>query len=369
MKKLLVILIVLGLAAPAMAQSQWGFYGSVRTHLGWYDSSEAFVPTGPAMDGTVGAGDQGTVLSMSAQSRLGFRAKVSDAVSGVVEFGLTETTRAGKSQSPYTRLAFGQWNFGAGSLIIGKHYTPATFLGYSNMIGDIGDSGDANLLVGGLAYIGRQPQIRLTVAGFELALIEQNTGQQALHAGADIDRKVPRIEAAYVFRTPMIAIRPIAGYQTYKVDDETIDSFLGGLGISLTLGPAYIKVTGSYLQNAGNYGNSSFIAPAARNYVALTGDDAETMQGTFVAGFNLSPTFFIEAGIGYAENKVDIAPGIEQKQNGAVYYIQAPIVLAKGFTIIPEVGQIDRGDVEITGQPDVAQGRMTYAVANMRIDF
>jgi predicted porin len=369
MKKLLVILIVLGLAAPAMAQTQWGFYGSLRTHLGWYDSSEAFNPTGPAQDGTIGAGDQGTLLSMSGQSRLGFRAKVSDAVSGTVEFGFTETTRAGKSQNPYTRLAFGQWNFGAGSLIVGKHYTPATFLGYSNMIGDIGDQGDAALLAGGLPYIGRQPQIRLTVAGFELALIEQHTGQQALHVGADIDRKVPRIEAAYVFRTPMIAIRPIAGYQTYKVDEETIDSYLGGLGISLTLGPAYIKVTGAWQQNAGNYGNTNLVAPVARNYNAVTGDDAQSLQGTFVAGFNVSPTFFIEAGLSYTENKVDIAPGIEQKQNGAVYYIQAPITLAKGFTIIPEVGQLDRGDVEVTGQPDVAQGRMTYAVANLRIDF
>jgi hypothetical protein len=103
MKKLLVILIVLGLAAPAMAQTNWGFYGSVRTHLGYYNSSEDYTPGGPAMDGTIGAAgirDEGTVLSMSAQSRLGFRAKVSDAVSGTVEFGLTETTRTGKSQSP-----------------------------------------------------------------------------------------------------------------------------------------------------------------------------------------------------------------------------------------------------------------------------
>jgi hypothetical protein len=371
MKKLLVILIVLGLAAPAMAQTQWGFYGSLRTHLGYYHSTEDYVPTGPAMDGTIGmpaVRDEGTLLSMSAQSRLGFRAKVSDAVSGTVEFGFTETTRAGKSQTPYTRLAFGQWNFGAGSLIIGKHYTPATFLGYSNMIGDIGDSGDANLLVGGLPYVGRQPQIRLTVAGFELALIEQNTGQPGLHVpGADIDRVVPRIEAAYVFRTPMIAIRPIAGYQTYKADDQTIDSYLAGLGVSLTLGPAYVKVTGSWQQNPGNYGNGNQLAPFARTYNGF--DDAESYQGTAVVGFNVSPTFFIEAGMGYTQNKVDTAPGVEQKQNGAVYYIQAPITLAKGFTIIPEVGQLARGDLEVTGQPDVAQGRLTYAVANLRIDF
>jgi predicted porin len=372
MKKLLVVLLVLGLAAPALAQTNFQFYGSLRTHIGYYNASENYtVAPGPAQDGTIAAGptfkDEGLLLSMSAQSRLGVRGFVSDKLFGVVEFGLTETTRAGKSQSPYTRLAFGQWNFGAGTLIFGKHYTPATFLGYSFMIGDVADSGDGWMLVTGMPYIGRQPQIRLTIAGFEVALIEQNTGQQGLHPGADIDRALPRIEAAYSFRTPVIALRPVLGYQTYKVDDETVDSYLAGLGVSLTLGPAYIKVTGSWQQNAGNYGNTNLIAPAARNWTGT--DDAESLQGTFVAGFNFSPTFFIEAGVGYTENKVDVAPGVEMKQTGAVYYLQAPFTVAKGFTIIPEVGQLARGDIEITGAPDAAQGRLTYFVANLKIDF
>jgi hypothetical protein len=378
MKKLLVVLLVLGLAAPALAQTNFQFYGSLRTHLGYYDASSDYtVAPGPAQDGTIAAGggfkDEGLLLSMSAQSRLGVRGFVSDKLFGIVEFGLTETTRAGKSQSPYTRLAFGQWNFGAGTLIFGKHYTPGTFLGYSNMIGDLADSGDANLLAAGLPYIGRHPQIRLTIAGFEFALIEQNTAQGTLGTMTDIDRTIPRLEAAYVFRTPMIAVRPILGYQTYKIEDnaagtdKTIDSYLAGLGVSLTLGPAYVKVTGSWQQNAGNYGNTNLVAPVARN--ATLADDAQSLQGTFVAGFNVSPTFFIEAGVAYTENKVDLVPGVEQKQNGAVYYLQAPLTLAKGFTIIPEVGQLARGDIKTDGAADVAQGRLTYFVANLRIDF
>ena len=380
MKKLLVVLLVLGLAAPALAQTNFHFYGSLRTHLGYYDASENYtIAPGPAQDGTIAASgtfsDEGTLLSMSAQSRLGVRGAVSDKLFGMVEFGFTETTRTGKQQVPYTRLAFGQWNFGAGTLIFGKHYTPATFLGYSNMIGDLADSGDANLLAAGLPYIGRHPQIRLTIAGFEVALIEQNTAQGTLGTMTDIDRTIPRLEAAYTFRTPMIAVRPILGYQTYKIEnnatgeDKTIDSFLAGLGVSLTLGPAYVKVTGSWQQNAGNYGNANLVAPVARN--ATLNDDAQSLQGTFVAGFKVSPTFFIEAGLAYTDNKVDIAPGVEQKQTGAVYYLQAPFTVAKGFTIIPEVGQLARGDVEniVPGAPDSAQGRLTYFVANLRIDF
>ena len=41
MKKLLVFLLVLGLAAPAMA-GDWYFYGSARTHLGYYIGRREF---------------------------------------------------------------------------------------------------------------------------------------------------------------------------------------------------------------------------------------------------------------------------------------------------------------------------------------
>ncbi len=384
MKKLLVILLVLGLAAPAMA-SDWYFYGSARTHLGYYMVDEDFA-TGPATDPSIGSNglddDSGTTLNLYGQSRFGGKAVVSDNFSGGFEFGLRETGTGGEEEAVYLRLIYGTWNFGAGKLMVGKHYTPATFLGYSGMGADLGDNGDANMLVAGLAYIGRQPQIRLSFGSFDIALIQPNTSANDLGAG-DIDFTFPRIEAAYVFKTPVVSIRPIAAFQTYKAedqttgDDETIMSYTLGLGVSATLGPAYIKATFSYLQNPGNYGDTNLLVldalrVGAGNAQFINGDveDAEEMQGTFVVGVKLNKAFGLEAGVGYGSLEQDVAVlgGATVKQTGFVYYLQAPIGLAKGVTLIPEIGMMDRDDYEIGGV-DVPAGDMTYVDVNFRVDF
>lgn len=363
MKKLLAILLVLCFATPALAQN-WHFYGSLRTHVGFYDIDEDF-GGGPAMDGALVPDESGVLLGLSGQSRFGARGQATENLWGIVEFGLRDTNAAAtpsKVEQVYTRLAYGNWNFGAGNLIVGKDYTPGTFLGYSGMIGDIGDQGDANMLVAGLPYIGRQPQIKLRMGDFDIALIERNQGV----TGED---HIPRIEASYVFRAPMVNVRGVAGFQTY--DDgagNDIDSFLVGLGASFDLDPAYVKATVSYLQNAGNYGSGSIIAPMARS--AVGDEDAESYQGTLVAGYKISPTMTGEVGFGYAMNEVG-----DQEMDGWVAYAQLPISLDRGMSITPEFGYVSRGDWEDApvgpgGVPvDLELGNMMYFTANFRVDF
>jgi len=391
MKKLLVFLLVLGLAAPVMA-SDWHFYGSARTHLGYYSVDENYA-SGPDMDPSIRSNglddDSGTLLNIGGQSRFGAKAILSDNFSGNFELGLSETDGGSEldgSGGVYLRLLYGTWNFGAGSLSVGKRYTPATFLGYSNMIGDLGDNGDAVMLVAGLAYIGRQPQIRLTFGGFDVALIQPTWNATVGGApGADNDFTIPKIEASYVFRTPVVSIRPILGFQTYEIEDqvtgdsEDITSYLAGLGASFKLGPAYIKLTGSYLQNPRNYGQNNFLVFA--HYYGANGgsaqlvdgdiEDAKLMQGTFVVGADLNKMFSLEAGFGMAKIEVDAAAtaGATAEQTGMVYYLQAQLRLAKGITVIPEVGFLDQGDLKVDGAPDTDCGDMTYFDVNFRVDF
>jgi hypothetical protein len=376
MKKLLVILIVLGLAAPALAQPQVTTYGSLRPHLSYVSLSQDFVG-GPALDGTINTAggtfrDEGVLLNISQSTRAGFRAKMSDSTSAVLEFWI----RSGDANATNvgTRLFFGDWNFGPGSLRVGQDHPVATFLGYSNMFGAPTGGGDGNMLGMGLPYASRNPLIRLDIAGASLALV-QNSGVPVL-GFEDADRWLPRIEAAYVFRTPVIAIRPILAYQNFRVenrapggDDRSIESYMAGLGVSLTLGPAFVKATGTWGQNVGNMAMGQAALVGGGLTTATGVDDAETYTGTLVAGFNVSPTFFIEAGVGYANTKVDAAPGVEVKSDGFIVYLQTPITLARGFQLIPEVGQLDRGDLKVSGQPDLAQGRSTYASAIFKIDF
>jgi len=415
MKKLTAVLLVFAfvLAAPLMASAQdmldqrlskveemvkglkmsqkMGFhlYASLRPHLGYYDVDEDYAAVsgaleGPAMDPSIGVDDSGTLLSIGGQSRLGAKAIATKDLYGVIEFGLTETARSGEVSDPYLRLAYGVWNFGAGKLTVGKDYTPGTFLGYSSMMGDLGDQGDANMLVAGLSYIGRQPQVKLSFGDFDIALIEQNTGAAAY--GGDKDFYLPRIEAAYVFRLDNINIRPVAGYQTYEVEDrvvggtalpdEDIDSFLLGLGVSATFDPVYVKGTVSFMQNALNYGQSNLVLAngtlantITQAQVGTDVEDSDLLQGTLVAGAKLNEKIGLEAGVGYLNAEVDIAGLGTAEQTGMVYYFQAPVQLAKGMQLIPEIGMVDRGDFETDVLPDQDSGTMSYIDFNFRVDL
>ncbi len=82
----------------------------------------------------------------------------------------------------FTRLLYGTWNFGAGALTVGQDYTPATFLLYSNMSGDMGFGADEIMLTTAIPYISRRPQLKLTFGGFQVAVIEHNTGLDATFA-------------------------------------------------------------------------------------------------------------------------------------------------------------------------------------------
>jgi hypothetical protein len=374
MKKLLVFLLVLGLASPAMA-ADWNFYGSARTHLGYYHVSNDFVG-GPAMDDTIRShgvdSDSGTLLNLEGQSRFGAMVAASDNLAGRLEFGFHF------DGSPYLRLLYGTWNFGPGQLIAGQDYTPATFLGYSGMDADIGDQGGANMLVSGLAYIGRQPQLKLKFGTFELAFIKHNTA--AVAGYTDQNSYLPRVEAAYVFRTPIIAIRPILGFQTYTVDgspaaSKAVNSYVAGLGVSLTLGPAYVKATGSWEQNATNYGQTNLLVSPAQGAGATSanltagGDisNSTLWQGTAVVGMKINPMFGVEAGAGYGRAHGTVA-SVDVKEHGWIYYVQAPVTLAKGFTVIPEIGYLNRGDLH-RGTATTPEGDMKYIDVNFRIDF
>lgn len=399
MKKLLVVLLVLCFAAPVVA-ADWHFYGSMRTHLGYYDVDQEYAG-GPAMDGTIGTGwddDDGTLLDLAGQARLGAKVIASEDLYGVIEFGFRDSTRDNaNNDDPYFRLGYGVWNFGAGKLLVGKDYTPGTYLGYSRMGGDLGDNGDANMLVAGLPYIGRQPQIKVSFGDLDFALIEQHKDaydysaeSAALGGGAtDIDFVLPRIEASYVFRTELVNIRPVVGYQSYEVEtqfagDEDVDSYLLGIGASFDLKPAYIKATASYIQNSGNYGQSNIgvVAPVRNAAIGADGDlnDSDLYQATLVAGMQVNKMLNLEAGFAYMKGELDesIVNGIPAKdleQTAYVYYLQAWLSMAKGMYIIPEIGVVDRDDfefdVDIPGGPSqkIDMGKMTYFDVNFRVDF
>jgi len=431
MKKLLVVLLVLGLATPAMAASQWYWYGTSRMFLGYVDESKEFSPSTtspysggiPSLDQTIrstgsetGLSDSGVVLNMTDTTKIGSKIVVSDEVSAGVELSVFEpptavtltppisgTTQNLTSDYLFVRVLYGQWKFGEGSLRVGQDYTPATFLLYSNEIGDLGWGSDEIMTVHSIPYISRRPQIKLTFGGFQFALIEHNKTvtydaiRQLTNLNNPIDDEdfnIPRMEAAFQWNiNPTISLRPILGFQTYDavqrttvggIDTETskaVTSWLYGLGVNLRFGPAYVNLAGAGAVNPGNYGlyqpNQSVTRFASMN---ATGDikDASSLSGMIAAGFVINPTIKVEAGFGYLKTESGESVAytfptqlyLKGEQASMNYYIQAPITLAPGVIITPEIGYLDMGDLEVKSVSfKEKQGNSMWVAAQFRIDF
>jgi len=355
MKKLLVILLVLGMVAPAMA-AEWNFYGHSRVKAFYYNFDDK---ASSVLDEN-GDPESDTDLSMGLQgnARIGANVKASDEVSGRFEYGTGVNVR----------LLYGVYNFGAGSLLVGQDYTPIDTL-YSNQVVE----DDNGLLYEGCTYEGRIAQLKLKMGGFQMALV----GNKASGVDADTDVILPKIELAYDMNMDTVSVGGYAGYQTYKTGaagvDHDVTSYLVGVRAKINMGPAYINAVAHYGQNLGNYGilmRNSY----AGSQLSSGGDteDAKSYAAALIAGAKFSDMVAIEAGVGYMKNEVDTvgAGSVTQEGDAMTYYVQAPITLAPGVFIVPEITIFDLGDDDngISGGK-IDNGQVTTYGAKFQINF
>jgi len=378
MKKLLVVLLVLGMVAPAMA-AEWNFYGSARARFFYTNYNDK----ASSVTNANGDYESDTDLDYAVQgnSRIGANVKVSDAVTGKFEYGTGVNLR----------LLYGEWHFGGGSLLIGQDYTPVDTL-YSNQA-VLDDNG---LLYEGMAYEGRQGQLKLKMNGFQVALIPTKT--QYYNAAGDTktdsflngstDVVIPKIELAYDMSMDTMSVGAFAGYQTFSRTytaghDYDVNSWVFGLRGKFNFGPAYVNFCGWYAQNAYDYGllvennrklygGDYFSVAGMTVYDANHTEDATTYAAALAVGAKFNDMVAIEAGIGYIHSEVDDpTPGsnVSVEDSPMAYYLQLPITLAPGVFIVPEISIFDYGDLDVTGDPSVDQGQVSYYGAKFQINF
>jgi hypothetical protein len=359
MKKLLVVLLVLGMVAPAMA-AEWNFYGSARARFFYTDyNKEASSVLNKA--GTDTESDTDLDYAVQGNSRIGANVKASDAVTGRFEYG----------SGPNLRLLYGEFHFGGGSLLVGQDYTPVDTL-YSNQV-VLDDNG---LLYEGMAYEGRKGQLKLKMNGFEVALVPAQVS--GLDSGTDV--VLPKIELAYDMKMDTMSVGAFGGYQTYSArdaarDDYDVNAWVFGLRGKFNFGPAYVNFCGWYAQNASNYGlvvrNEEAISTINVTDANHT-EDATSYAAALAIGSKFNDMVAIEAGIGYIHSEVDDStPGsnITGEQACTTYYVQVPITLAPGVFIVPEISIFDLGDVKVTGSADTDMGQVAYYGAKFQINF
>ena len=210
--------------------------------------------------------------------------------------------------------------------------------------------------------------IQVQFGDLKVALVNPNgnTVGAITAAGAEVDTTLPKIEVQYGFKTDMLDVGVVGGYNAYDVDSDAksydIDTWIVSLWGNVKLGPTYIKASVYKAQNEaayghGNGGNSSF------DFVGNKVKDMDTLGYVAVAGVKLSDAFAVEAGYGKVSNESGVAG--EKDDDASGYYVQATIGFAPGVFIVPEFGKIDFEK----NHANAKEGDVTYFGAKWQINF
>lgn len=393
MKKFTILIAAIALvcfAVPAMAVD-WNFYGNARMTT-FYESRDF----GDGLNAAeTDDSDAETLWDLQGNSRVGATIKAEN-ISARFEFGVTEANVS-------SRRIYGTWNFGSGTMKVGKDYSPTSQF----ISGQVFD-GDLGLLGIGTSYSSRNGQIAFTFGGFEVALVTDNaslinglaeartvgvttSGAAGVVVGViddvngDVDAVLPKLELGWGMSFDAWNFNLMGGAQYYSIedvqskitangtDDLDVTSYVIGGDIGFNFGPGYIKAALSYGSNIGNAGWSIPGGVNGRDGTYQGGlavwdddddtNDTTTFQGALVGGMKVSDMLSFEGGFGYRSDVTDGGSERDTKPWGA--YVQSVIALAPGVFIIPEVGYYD---FENNNAGDEA-GSLFYLGGKWQINF
>jgi hypothetical protein len=371
-----VLAVILILSAGLAPAADWSFYGSQRLSTFYADRDNGDSQVNGQSD------DQATQWYFQGNSRMGSTVKA-DRVSGRIELGLGKGGD-GADSAVVTRRAFGAWRFAENAYLkVGKDYS---VLYDGNMSGQVFDA-DKNLQGEGLFYGKRPAYIGLTFGSLELAAVtpvyggDVNTTSTGLNgaAGGDPDAYVPKLEAAYKLSAGSFYVRPFAGFQWYRVEqngtgsvvkDLDVYSYVIGASSQWTVGAFYFNAELAWGTNwsAANWDSGINSSASSLPYLSPGGDgvrDVYSWSGLLAGGLRVSDTLKLEAGGGYRMDNARNAPGPSQPDGSWIAYVQAPITLAPGVYLVPEAGYYDYMD-DVAGND---QGWQYYFGAKWQIDF
>jgi hypothetical protein len=356
MKKLFIILsvIMLGVAFAVPAGAvDWDFYASVRMQT--FNTNQDENNPGNA----TGYDDRDSRWALNTVSRVGATVQDGD-VGGRFEYG-----HNGVTNNVGLRRLYGTWNFGPGELLIGKEFTPLHFVANQVYDNDWGLRG-----FGGLFTF--NPMIQVKIDGFKLAFVSPNNGTPTDFAQADYDNTYPKVEASYTLAMDTFSLKAFGGWNTFEVvnaadRDYDVTCYIYGVAGVVNVGPVTLKAMIWEGRNMGLYGlTSNQEVDFTPDYIAALGDirDNDGYGGIASIGVKINDVVGVEAGYGYVTGEDDPVGKNENDEAWAVY-LQAPITLAQGVMVVPEIGHYDYEESDTNAD----QGYESYFGAKWQISF
>ena len=349
--KLLTVAAVLFFVLSGVASAaEWKFYGTASINTFWADSD---------LNDTT---QFSQVLNPGAN--IGAEVQASDSVSGGFEYGT-------ENGSANIVTLWGQWDFGAGSLLVGQDEV----LAYQGISGQVYDDDRA---LDGLGEFnpGERAQIRLTFGAFEIAAVEPNT-QIAEDTDTDpttttpglsndgSEVKIPNIQVRYTFNNNNFDAGIAGGFGSFDHKDEDVTSYVALASIGVTVNRFRLAAQGWFGQNVGNIAAQDTRGDGEDGFAIYEGNrihDVDAWGAALVAQMVVNDMLSLEVGYGYVDldygNATLYGNDSDEVQS---YYLSIPVTLAEGVSIVPEVGVIDYNE---SGQDEV-----TYGGAKWQIEF
>jgi hypothetical protein len=391
MKKLMVLLSVITMvgAFTATTIADVDLYGSSRFRTYYADAD---VNPIPGVDS-----DKDLEWRMGFLSRFGANFK-SGKITGKFELdarpggqGFTDNiefgTQASTTGNLRLRHLWGEWDFGAGKLMIGQNFPlyDAPVSGINYYSGGLQKWGGIGLLAA------RTGQIRLTFENLRIAFLPPDTfaavsGIASPRPYEEINTKFPKMEIRYDTRLDNFALNFIGGYQSVEIEDrlnEASPSPFSGTGpgtkatqdiISWVLGfrgradfgPVYAGLALTYRQNGASYGAWTVSQKEAAVFQGNDLKDATAWGVDAALGWRINDKLTVEASYAAFDSKQDTS--LDNEDDAMVWGILARITMAPGVYIIPEIIYQDDKDVTNNGV-STDQGDITIFGVLWKIDF
>lgn len=413
MKKILLTLCVVLLAVPAFAievynngENSVGIYGFVNGYMGYGLSSAGDYTSNIAGVSTTTAGSLGHNMMYGIQNntRIGTNIKIGN-FSAQFELGANEKTLVnGGSNTVGLRQAWAAYTFNNGSkLLVGKTNTPTSMGG---IISSFYDTDGGLNGFGGMVRSNRRFQVAYSIAGFTLALIEDDVNSAAaitnITGFTDNAPYTPRAGISYEFKNDALLAKIAATYTAVngsytntagQLAWTNLHAFGVVLGVRPTFGNMWVGFHARYGMNEDLYGEGKTVA----NYgsfshstysiaLPVTIGRSVNTDGSFnnihraaaalEFGINVTDKFAAIIGGGYQATIQEVGSTIIDTITSTTYnvtdpsylvhsyavFVQAPYKFSKNFALVPEIawfGTIGKASANVStlGQIDVSDSQ------------